>query len=146
MDFEELLSQPPKSATESNAETVADTAQTEAHSEPSSTDQPAEGAGAGATAAGRLRQVLSIIEEDANGPLSKAAKMGTVSRPVSSVYDAGPDPFADHTVEGNQGQAERSSERETEGVSGGEIDEQKSSSTEDTATRHRRTSSKLSID
>ncbi|KAJ1036075.1 hypothetical protein NDA18_000221 [Ustilago nuda] len=46
------------------------------------------------TATSRLCQVLSIIQEDANSPLSRAAKVGPASRPVSSVYDAGPDPFA----------------------------------------------------
>lgn len=48
----------------------------------------------GQTATSRLCQVLSIIEQDANGPLSRAAKVDPASRPVSSVYDAGPDPFA----------------------------------------------------
>ncbi|SJX66629.1 related to IVY1-phospholipid-binding protein [Sporisorium reilianum f. sp. reilianum] len=135
VDFEELLSreQLRKDASEDEAPVDESAApQAESLNVPSSSDSVGEGSGSNATAAGRLRQVLSIIEEDANGPLSKAAKVGTASRPVSSIYDAGPDPFADHVAEGKQAQeAEKTEEQQQH---------------EQTGSRHRRTPSKLSID
>ncbi|KAI3482840.1 hypothetical protein L1887_54400 [Cichorium endivia] len=87
-------------------------------------------ANAQATAAGRLRQVLSIIEEDSNGPHSRAARSTDASRPVSSIYDAGPDPFADHTRE-EQTFDSKPTRDEAE---------------KDAASRHSRTPSKASID
>ncbi|EST06971.1 hypothetical protein PSEUBRA_003600 [Kalmanozyma brasiliensis GHG001] len=126
MDFEELLSQPPKATVGPNT----DASQADDQFDPQSDAQSAEASSVTATAAGRLRQVLSIIEEDTNGPLSKAAQMGTASRPVSSVYDAGPDPFADRD----------------EAVAGSNDDKPLRDIANEGNSRHRRTSSKLSID
>lgn len=153
VDFEELLSreQLRKDASEDEPqigdESKSDgrpAAQADSLNAPSSSDATDEGSSGGnATAAGRLRQVLSIIEEDANGPLSKAAKMGTASRPVSSIYDAGPDPFADHVVESRRAQSSTSSQEEDGATAEQQQEEQQP---EETASRHRRTPSKLSID
>lgn len=91
------------------------------------------------TAAGRLRQVLSIIEEDLNGPLSKASSMGTASRPVSAVYDAGPDPFA--ALSSTRDDESRDNEPATDN-----LPSEHQQRSEQPERRHRRTPSKLSID
>ncbi|CDU21972.1 related to IVY1-phospholipid-binding protein [Sporisorium scitamineum] len=157
VDFEELLlrEQLRQDASEDEAQQIGDskadgrsTAQTDSLNVPSLSDS-GEGSGSNATAAGRLRQVLSIIEEDANGPLSKAAKMGTASRPVSSIYDVGPDPFADHVADGKQGQSStttRGSEEGDETAKQGDAADGAEQQSEGAASRHRRTPSKLSID
>ncbi|SNX88090.1 related to IVY1 - phospholipid-binding protein [Melanopsichium pennsylvanicum] len=99
------------------------------------------------TAAGRLRQVLSIIEEDLNGPLSKAAvRMGTASssRSVSSVYDAGSDPFANRVASRQSAQDEGQGQvGETQEEHGLRLEQETQVSA---ASNHRRTPSKLSID
>ncbi|KAJ9477228.1 Protein IVY1 [Pseudozyma hubeiensis] len=124
MDFEDLLSRETSTVPSESKPTPAIVSTDEAENDPA----------AEATAAGRLRQVLSIIEEDVNGPLSKAAAMGTASRRVSGVYDAGPDPFASPTKENDAGK-KRDGDRDN--VDGGK---------EGGSSRHRRSSSKLSID
>ena len=161
VDFEELLSreQLRKEASDDGQDADAPSA---AHPVEQAgqlaRNDDADGPSETATAAGRLRQVLSIIEEDANGPLSRAARVGTASRPVSSVYDAGPDPFADHVAD-----ARRSSSHTTKASKDGDEEDaemnkdeaadeadakrlETSSPTDDGASRHRRTPSKLSID
>lgn len=159
VDFEELLSreQLRRDSNDDGAEDPS-TTQTEVQNDAFSSDTDTEGLNIKATAEGRLRHVLSIIEEDVNGPLSKAGRVGTASRPVSSVYDAGPDPFAEHADGGKR--AQRSPPSGTKAVADGAAlakegsiaydPEQKhpthSSSSEETASRHSRTSSKLSID
>ncbi|SPC68127.1 related to IVY1 - phospholipid-binding protein [Ustilago sp. UG-2017b] len=101
------------------------------------------------TATSRLRQVLSIIEEDANGPLSRAAKVGPASRPVSSVYDAGPGPFADpaespcHAREALKDGSEDGSESVKANST---VDEAEQKHPNQRSRQHCRTPSKMSID
>ncbi|KAJ1018558.1 hypothetical protein NDA16_004840 [Ustilago loliicola] len=167
VDFEELLSreQLRKDASEDGQEERQDQGQPSSLtpatrsaelSSNADTEAEAEGPNSNATAADRLRQVLSIIEEDCNGPLSRAAKVGTASRPVSSDYDAGPDPFADPADEGKHAHPSKALAKESEdgshsakGASSVDEAEQKhpiQASTEGSASGHRRTPSKLSID
>ncbi|SPO31856.1 related to IVY1 - phospholipid-binding protein [Ustilago trichophora] len=162
VDFEELLSreQLRRDASDNgddadanaDAETNPPSTATQDSEEPTATPDAAN-----PTAAGRLRQVLSIIEEDASGPLSRAARMGTASRPVSSVYDAGPDPFADHIAEARRSASHHdSSKPATAAAATGDRDARgedetlennpSRSSIDDGASRHSRTPSKLSID
>ncbi|SPO31969.1 related to IVY1 - phospholipid-binding protein [Ustilago trichophora] len=161
VDFEELLSreQLRRDASDDghDAETDAACSTAQQSDEPVANVDAQESTTANPTAAARLRQVLSIIEEDATGPLSRAGRVGTASRPVSSVYDAGPDPFANHVAEMRRSasqtshQTEDTSARENQGQGATEQDEtnQKHASgfsSDDGASRHSRTPSKLSID
>ncbi|GAK68398.1 uncharacterized protein PAN0_083d6648 [Moesziomyces antarcticus] len=135
VDFEELLSREQHGQHHAGAGAADSADARDAATPHAPTHDAAQGdddeADAQATAAGRLRQVLSIIEEDANGPHSRAARGAQASsRPVSSIYDAGPDPFADHTRE-EQTSDSKSSRDDAE---------------KDAASRHSRTPSKASID
>lgn len=134
VDFEELLSREQHGQHDAGAGAADSADARHAATSEAPTHEAGQGdddeANAQATAAGRLRQVLSIIEEDSNGPHSRAARSTDASRPVSSIYDAGPDPFADHTRE-EQTSDSKSSRDEAE---------------KDAASRHSRTPSKASID
>lgn len=168
VDFEELLSREQlRTEASDDGQDDADnpaSSQTTTQVDEQSSSMEDEGSNANATAAGRLRQVLSIIEEDANGPLSRAARVGTASRPVSSVYDAGPDPFADHVAERQRARRTPSHASEASKLTADDEAESKSakedtaaaeevdqkldgnSTLDEAASRHRRTPSKLSID
>lgn len=162
VDFEELLSreQLRRDASDDghDAETDAASSTRRQGDEPVANVNGEESTPANPTAAARLRQVLSIIEEDASGPLSRAGRVGTASRPVSSVYDAGPDPFANHVAELRRSasqashQTEHTLARENQGQGATEKEDETNqkhssgSTSDDGASRHSRTPSKLSID